>query len=241
MKPQVHIAWGPQAVASASKEGKAIAIVDVLRFSSTVVTAIANGFEIYPCESPTKARQLEARTGAVVSGKFGTAKFSLSPLNCLNPKETTEVILVSPNGAACSTAADPEYSVFIGSFLNARATARALTNSTNATNGVILVAAGEVAEDQFDDLQTRRFALEDYLGCGAILSQMRMPMTPEAEICKRAFEYSLQDYVQLIRECDSGKYLVERNQEADIVHCVQRDLYGVVPIARGGKVIPFNS
>ena len=181
------------------------------------------------------------QTGAVVSGKSGVAKYSLSPLDYLNPKETAEVILVAPNGGACSIAAFPEYPVFIGSFLNARAAARALTNSTNAANGIVLVAAGEVVEDQFDDLQTRRFALEDYLGCGAILNQIRMPLTAEAEICKRAFDNSLQDYVQLIRECESGKYLVERNQEADIVHCVQRDLYGIVPIAQDGKILPFNS
>jgi len=151
------------------------------------------------------------------------------------------VILVAPNGGACSTAAGPEYPVFMGSFLNARATARALMNSPNAKNGIVIVAAGEVVEGQFDDLQIRRFALEDYLGCGAILSQIRAPMTPEAEICKRAFEYSLQDYAELIRESESGKYLVERNQEADIVHCVQRDLYGIVPIAKGGQIVPFNS
>jgi len=183
----VHVDDGPRGVSAAAAKGNITIIVDVLRFSSTVATAIANGFTIIPCGTMAEAGEISRRTGAPVSGKTGAAEYSLSPLDYLNPRNPEEVILVSPNGAACAQAASGEAPCFIGCFLNARTLARVIGGLARDLNrDVTLIAAGEVQEDQEDDLQTRRFAIEDYLGCGFILTELRMELTAEAELCRRS-------------------------------------------------------
>ena len=95
-------------------------------------------------------------------------------------------------------------------------------------------------EDQYSELVNRRFALEDYLACGLIFSELKMACSPEATTCMRAYEASKMDYVELIKKCESGKYLIERGQEYDISHCVQRSIYEIVPVVSEGKIVLFD-
>ena len=108
------ISWGPIGVREALTRNDLVVIVDVLRFSSTVTTAEANGFTIIPSSSPEKAASLSLETGMPVSGKTGVAKYSLSPVDYLNPKNPEELVLVSPNGAACVEMITRESTGFIG-------------------------------------------------------------------------------------------------------------------------------
>ncbi len=237
----VDLGWGDAGVQRAMADGSIVVIVDVLRFSSTVTTAVANGFTIAPCARAEDAARLAESTGAIPSGPTGRARYSLSPLDYLNPHEPEEVALVSPNGAAlcASLGEQPGY---IACLLNARTAGRLLRSISEQTGrGVMLVAAGEAVEDQERNLADRRFALEDYLGCGALLAELRMEMTADATVCCRAFEASSQDYPRLIRECASGQYLVCRGQEYDISHCVQRSIYEILPEVRGGRIAPARS
>jgi 2-phosphosulfolactate phosphatase len=237
----VNVDFGPEGARAASAKGDLVVIVDVLRFSTTVCTAIANGFTIIPCATKARAEEIARETGATVSGKTGVARYSLSPLDYVNPKNTEEVILISPNGAGCAEALADRAVGFIGCFLNARALARVLNSVAAASaKDITLIAAGEVREDQEDDLKTRRFAIEDYLGCGIILSELKMRMTAEAELCMRAFDASNHDYAGLIRASLSGQYLINRGLEFDISHAVQKNIYGTVPVLEQGRFISFN-
>jgi 2-phosphosulfolactate phosphatase len=232
---------GPEGVATAVGKGNIAVIVDVLRFSSTVATAVANGFSIIPCATKAEAEEISRQTGAPVSGRTGAAAYSLSPLDYLNPKNSEEIILVSPNGAACAQAVSGDAIGFIGCFLNARTLARVIRSlAQDSARDVTLIAAGEVREDQEEDLRTRRFALEDYLGCGFILTELKMDFSAEAELCMRAYEASKMDYAALIRASLSGHFLVERGQEYDISHAVQRNIYDVVPVIRQGRISSYS-
>jgi 2-phosphosulfolactate phosphatase len=233
--------WGPAGIEEALANHDLIVVVDVLRFSSTVTTAVANGFTIVPSTDLKKAELLSGETGWAVSGRTGTAQYSLSPLDYVNPKHTDEVILVSPNGAACMQMISEEETGFIGCFLNARTVGRVLnTLSQKRRRNVAVIAAGEVKEGQSEDLHQRRFALEDYLGCGLILSELRLALSPEATLCMRAYEASKMDYVELVRNCESGRYLIERGQDYDISHCVQRSIYEIVPVIHDAMIVRFD-
>ena len=235
--PLVTVAFGTQGFRAAREAGELPVIVDVLRFSSTVVTAIANGFTILPAGSRDAAEKLAERTGAIVSGQTGTAAYSLSPLDYLNPRSPGEVILVSPNGAALSEAIQLPAFGLIACLVNARAAGRRLRQlSDRLRTGITLIAAGETREDQEEDLENRRFAVEDYLGCGAILSEIQMRRSVDATVCLRAFEACRLDYATLISESPSGRYLAERGHAGDITHCLQRSIYDVLPVVRNGRI-----
>jgi 2-phosphosulfolactate phosphatase len=232
--PTAHVDFGPEGANSAAQKGNIVVIVDVLRFSTTVSTAIANGFTIVPCATRAEAEEM--------SGKTGVTRYSLSPLDYMNPKNPEEVILVSPNGAACAKALWKDTLGFIGCFLNAGSLARVLNDiASTLAKDVALIAAGEVREDQENDLRTRRFSIEDFLGCGFILSVLKMRLTAEADLCMRAFDASRRDYTALIRNSLSGQYLINRRYGDDITHAVQRNIYGIVPVVERGRFVAYKT
>jgi len=233
---------GLSGVRTALAANRLIVIVDVFRFTSTVTTAVANGFTIIPSSHPEKAAELSHQTGITLAGNTGSSKYSLSPLDYLNPSSVEDVILFSPNGSACVEHVTQNGVGFIGSFLNARSVGRVLREESARTGmDVTVVAADEVLEDQYMDFISRRFALEDHLCAGFIFSELHMDLSPEAEVCLRAYETSKHDYVALLKNCLSGKYLIERGLEADISHCLQRNIYEIVPVMRDGKIISHDA
>lgn len=236
-EPRATVAWGNEGLRRALEEGGIPVIVDVLRFSSTVTTAVANGFTILPAPTTETARRLAAAPGAAVSGPTGKARWSLSPLDYVNPREPGDVILVSPNGAALAGSLPPGSVGFVACFLNARAAGRMLADiSRERRKGIVLVAAGEAVEDQETDLDHRRFAIEDHLGCGAILSELKIGLTDEAAACREAFLASKREYPALIREGPSGRYLASRGLAADLSHCLQLSIYDTLPVIREGRI-----
>jgi 2-phosphosulfolactate phosphatase len=235
--PVTTVAWGSDGLRLAVERGDIPVIVDVLRFSSTVTTAVANGFTILPAPTREAARALAAVAGAEVSGPRGTARWSLSPLDYVNPREPEEVILVSPNGAALANSLPPGTPGFIACLLNARTAGRLLGDiSRDRGTGVVLVPAGEAVEDQETDLEHRRFAVEDYLGCGAVLSELKTELDAEASACREAFLAAKSGLAGIIRDSPSGRYLVDRGHAADLSHCVQLSIYEVLPVVRDGRI-----
>jgi 2-phosphosulfolactate phosphatase len=227
------ISWGPTGVREALARNDFVVVVDALRFSSTVTTAIANGFTVIPSSDPAKAEALSAETGIPIR--------SLSPLDFLNPRNVEEVILISPNGALCVETVPARNAGFIGCFLNARTLGRVLRSlGEREGRNVTLVAAGEAREDQYADLLQRRFAIEDYLACGLVFTELKLELSPEAVVCMRAWDSSRIDYVELIRGSISGKYLVRAGHDCDISHCVQKSIYETVPVIADGKIIRYD-
>jgi 2-phosphosulfolactate phosphatase len=231
------LTWGPTGVREAIARNDLVVVVDVLRFSSTVTTAVANGFTIIPLSDPRKAERLSIDTGMPVSGKTGVARYSLSPLDYVNPKQVEELILVSSNGGACVEEIPGGGTGFIGCFLNARTLGRVMRGiSEREGRNVTVVAAGEVPEDQADGPLALRFAIEDYLACGLIFFELKLGLTADATLCMRAYESSKMDYLDLIKRSESGRYLITRGHEYDISHCVQRSIYEIVPVISEGRI-----
>jgi 2-phosphosulfolactate phosphatase len=226
----------------AVERGDIPVIVDVLRFSSTVTTAVANGFTILPAPTAgVAARILAAATGAAVSAAPGTARWSLSPLDFVNPRDPGEVVLVSPNGAALSHSLPPGSVGFVGCLLNARVAGRLLGEmSRGLRKGIALIAAGEAVEEQESDLEHRRFAVEDHLGCGAILSELKIDLDDEARAWREAFLVSKHEYADLIRQSPSGTWLAARGQAGDLSHCVQLSIYDTLPVIRDGRITAWS-
>ena len=151
------------------------------------------------------------------------------------------MILVSSNGAALARSLPPGSLGFIACLLNARTAGRLLAAiSRDRGTGIVLVPAGEALEDQEDDLEHRRFAIEDYLGCGAVLSELKVDLDREAAACRESFLASKRELGDVIRNSPSGRYLADRGQAADLSHCVQTSIYEVLPVIRDGTIVAWS-
>jgi 2-phosphosulfolactate phosphatase len=230
--------WGRRGACLAAERGDMIVIVDTLRFSTTVATAVQHGGLVYPCAEDEDALEAARRIGgeAAVASPDAPAKgrFSLSPRTCLSLEPGTRIALSSLNGAICSRYAQQAPALFVGTLVNAAAVAAAVRRELrNADRRVTVIACGERWKQPSED-GALRFALEDYLGAGAILSCLQQEISPEARVCAGAFLAVRDDLEALLRDCDSGRELVERGLEDDVRHAAQLNLYDAAPVMRGG-------
>jgi 2-phosphosulfolactate phosphatase len=218
--------------------GTAAVVLDVVRASTTIVTALAHGARaVVPVASPEEARARARAWGdgpVLVGGERGGAP--LPGFDCGNsPGEYTServqgctVLLTTTNGTRALMAAVNARRVAVGGFVNAAAVAR--WAATDA-DGVVLVCAGERG----------RFCLEDAVCAGLIvarlLAQAPARLTDSARAALSLWERYVGDLGRMLLDAAWAQALVEQGRGGDLPGCVAMDVYDVVPEVRGGMLV----
>jgi 2-phosphosulfolactate phosphatase len=228
--------WGWRGARVAGERGDIVVIVDVLRFSSTVATAVENGVIVYPCAWASDASALAAKHNARVAVRSsGAGGFSLSPRSFVDAPPDSRVVLPSLNGSQCSVNAASAPYVFAGALVNASAVASAVHGLLEATSlAVTVLACGERWREQNEDGDLR-FAIEDMLGAGAILERLEaFPASPEAQMAAAAFARNRDRLADVLWECASGRELRDTGLEQDVRDCGRLDAVRAAPVLRNG-------
>ncbi|PGS47305.1 2-phosphosulfolactate phosphatase [Bacillus sp. AFS041924] len=234
---ECKVEWGKRGARDAAKRGDITIIVDVLSFSSTVVTAVNQNAIIYPYPPNLDGKAYAKSIGAdYILGRNEAAvlgKATLSPVSFNESHTNNKFVLCSLNGAFCTWLASKVPSLIIGSFLNMSSVvsyANQLKRKFNAN--ITVIPCGEVWNDSRENEDLMRPAIEDYLGAGAILAELEGTKSPEAEVCIGAFVHSKHKIKDLIWECGSGRELRVKGFEEDVRHCSQMNRYNVVPVLK---------
>lgn len=82
-----------------------------------------------------------------------------------------------------------------------------------------------------------RFAVEDWLGAGAILSHLGLASSPEARVCEAAFRGVQDRPEEILLNCGSGIELREKEYESDVLHAARLNLYETVPLLAEGRFV----
>jgi 2-phosphosulfolactate phosphatase len=128
----------------------------------------------------------------------------------------------------------------VGALVNASAVAAAVeTVVSGSEQGVTVLACGEQQSTSAGDA-TLRFALEDYLGAGAILSSVALDKSPEAQVCEAAFLGSRDQLQELLWNCVSGWELREKGLADDVTLAASLDRYDTVPAIAGDHLASFG-
>ena len=234
-----RLEWGRRGAAAAAARGDILVVVDVLSFSSAVVTAVEMGGMVYPCaeeESPVARAEDVGGVAAVHRGRVPKeGRYSLSPLSFLDLPCGERVVLASPNGATCCRHAGEAALIICGALLNRSAVAERLGILLGESDrGVSIVAAGERWEDPAEEGQLR-FAIEDYLGAGAIIAALDVVKTAEADLAGAAFDSVAERIAEMLHTCDSGRELHQKGYASDVEHAARVDLYRCVPVLIDGR------
>jgi 2-phosphosulfolactate phosphatase len=222
--------WGLQGARKFDGRVGALVVVDVLSFSTCVDIAVARGALVYPFgDGDSSAAALAAKArGAELAGPRGSGvRFSLSPASLFSIEPGTRLVLPSPNGSAISAAARST-PVLAGCLRNARAVAERAA-AISRGDGVAVIPAGERWPDG-----SLRPAIEDLLGSGAILHELGLPCSPEAEIALHAFQGGRSDLARLVRGCVSGQELIARGYPADVDAAVHLNVSDAAPLLIDG-------
>lgn len=244
--PKIELDWAVEGLRYALDRGHVAVIVDTLRFSTAVATAVNYGFVIYPVSSRRSGVKLARKIGAQVAGRSGKAKYSISPSSYVKNRNdrNKEIVLFSPNGATCSESVRGGMIVLIGCLLNARAIAEYIYRiGRELHKDVTVIAAGEQRAMQTGqrityDLKAayRVFAIEDYLGAGAIIEQCRLSRTAEAQLCAQTFLSARPRLSYYLKRSFSGRYLIEHNLIQDVEHAARLNRYNVLPVIRNRRI-----
>jgi 2-phosphosulfolactate phosphatase len=236
---ECRVEWGRRGAREAAERGDIVIVVDVLSFSSTVVSALNVGAVIYPYPPDLDGKSYAESVGAeYILGRAEAArdgKPTLSPVTFNNDHRNNRYVLSSLNGAYCTWIASKVPALLIGSLLNASAVASAASKIKQVSGAAItVVPSGEMWNDVRENEDRLRPSIEDYLGAGAILSKLEGEKSPEAQVCIAAFNGMKDKIPELIWDCGSGRELRERGYEADVLHCGRVDVTEAVPILVGG-------
>jgi 2-phosphosulfolactate phosphatase len=246
---RVQLAWGRRGAQAAADRGDILVVVDTLRFSTAAATAVHHGAVIYPCAvDEALITALAQRVGGEVALHRHTAstptstptRFSLSPRSYLAVEPGTRIVLPSPNGATCCQYGPRTPVLFVGALVNAHAVAGAVSHllTTQQQLNVTVLACGERWPTPAEE-GILRFALEDYLGAGAVLTALPFPQTVEARACGTTFRALHDQLVAVLWECESGQELRTKGLGEDVRHAAQLNIYDTVPVLRGERLEAF--
>lgn len=235
---KINILFSPIVADELYFTGKTTVMIDVLRASSTIITALNNGAkEIVPVGTIEFAVKVSGGMfggQTLLGGERNTKKiegFALgnSPLEyeekVVNGKS---IVFYTTNGTKALTKAKFSENLFVCSFLNLTAVAKHLVS---LNNNVEIICAG----------RNNFFSLEDTVCAGKLVSEI-ISLNSEIEINDSvSASLALNDkyggnLLKMLRESDHGKLLIENGFEEDIKYCSQLNIYSTIPYYANGVI-----
>lgn len=222
---------------------KTAVVFDILRATSTITTALANGCPaVIPVVSVEEARSMAGNqhTGTarqlpgnmLLGGERGGQKIPFFPHGNSPLEYTPEVVggnylvLTTSNGTRAISGASRADEVFIGSLLNARATARA---AARAGRDIVLICAGTAD----------KFSMEDTLAAGFVIKELldsKPVLTDLATAALRLAQHYGQEPVKALYDSLHGQKLLRLGLHHDISWCARVNVYNFTSRYRDGKI-----
>jgi 2-phosphosulfolactate phosphatase len=246
-KKQLDVILSPGEFDSLRKRdlsGSVCVVFDVLRATSSIVTALGNGAEaIMPVEEISEALDIKRkfpdlllageRHGVRIEGALsGGVPFDFGN----SPREFTEekvrgkrIVTTTTNGTLALRACAGAEMVLASSLLNIQATVEFLKKRTAPK--LLLICAGT-----FDEC-----AKEDVLGAGGICAQVFSSFDPEdvsdaANLARQSWKRDKEDLYRAVGSAKNGRRLLTRPELRDDVNfCAQLDVFDfAVVLGRDG-------
>lgn len=214
-------------------------VFDVLRATSTFVTALANGAgAIIPVEEISEALEIRRqRPEVLLAGERNGLRITAAQTGSLDfdlgnsPREHTAervrgrtIVATTTNGTRALRACVGARHVLAGCFLNLTATVQTALNQ--APEHVLLVCAGTGPAA----------ALEDALAAGGWCDSFtqltaKSEMLDSARIAQQVYSSARDDLMTTLRAAQNARRLLAHpDLREDVLVCLQKDRYSVVPV-----------
>jgi 2-phosphosulfolactate phosphatase len=215
-----------------------IVVIDVLRCTSSILNAYANGAEkVIPTKTLAEAYRLHREHPSfLLAGERGGVRprgFDLgnSPLEFTRQRVYGKtLILTTTSGTAALSRSRQADRVLIGAFLNASSVAKAATATAEThETGISIVLSGRKGH----------FSLEDFLCGGAIAEQLlkrKADLSDSSFGALLAFRRAKNRLYETIMTGEHARHLRALGFEEDVRFSCQLDLYSIVPVYKDGSI-----
>jgi 2-phosphosulfolactate phosphatase len=238
---RIDVVFGPPTVTQALITGRVVAVIDVLRASTSIAIALGNGARnVVPLESAdeaiTRAKQFDRGEVRLA----GERKMLIVPGFDLgnSPREFTReavegktVLLTTTNGTAAMVGLQAARDVVVASYVNLEAVSVLMRTAARAGTDLTLICAG----------RDKLFSLEDAACAGRYVRTIAKRLA-KVEMGDGAFASTVIDRKygdrldQLFADSEAGQALADAGFAADIETCAAVDSCPVIPILQDRQI-----
>ncbi len=237
--PAIEVCFSPALLSAVvPKPGRNVVVVDILRATTTMCTALGYGAKsLVPVAGRDEAFE-KKQQGWLVAGeedgiKLPFADFGNSPLEFKSPSiRGKDIIFCTTNGTKAIQMAAPFGNVFLASFVNLEAMCAWLGREGQ---DVLILCAG------WKD----SFSLEDSLFAGAMADLLVnsygfIPWDDSAQAAIDLWKHSLRNLMMTVSRSSHFIRLLEIEGRKGLEYCFFPETFPVIPAMMGAKVIDLQ-
>jgi 2-phosphosulfolactate phosphatase len=238
---RIDVVFGGAALVPSDVSGRVVGVIDVLRASTAIATALDNGAKaVIPLESSeevvTRSKALE-RTDVRLAGErrmLAIPGFDLGN----SPREFTRaavegktILMTTTNGTPAITNTQGARDVVIASYVNYTAVLTMLRTALRGGTDITLVCAG----------RERQFALEDAGCAGRFVTNVAKRLTgvvlnDAAQACALIDKRYGEQVLKLFEASEHGRALRDAGFGDDLVACAAVDAHPVIPLYQDRQI-----
>jgi 2-phosphosulfolactate phosphatase len=217
-------------------ENKVVVVVDILRATSCMTTAIAHGVKsIIPVSSLDECSKLKKqgylaaaeREGRMAEGfDLGNSPFSYMDKSLVGKT----IAMTTTNGTLAITKSKKAEKIIVGSFLNLSSVINYLEKQPH---DVLILCAGWKGSVN----------LEDTLFAGAVIEGISKEFFSEydaAITAKTLYTSAKKNLSAFVANSSHARRLKNLNITKDIDFCLQSDVYNVIPVLNGNELVKMQ-
>lgn len=214
-------------------EDKIVVVVDILRATSCMTTAIAYGVEsIIPVATVKDCKAWQQKGFLAAAERCGKKidGFDLgnSPFSYMDPRlEGKSIAITTTNGTLAISKSRNAKKLIVGSFLNLSAVVQFLNEQAE---DILIVCAGWKG----------KFNLEDTVFAGAIADQLTARFTAACDSTLAAislYHAAKNNLTGFLSNSSHVQRLARLNIREDIEFCLTLDRFDVIPVLKGERLL----
>jgi 2-phosphosulfolactate phosphatase len=233
----VDVCFSPELLHLYNLQGRVVVVVDILRATSSMVTAFAHGVEKIVPVSKLQECMAYRKKGFLTAAERDGQKaigFDLgnSPFSYMEDSiKGKNIAITTTNGTHAIRLSISADTVAVGAFLNISALANFVRMQQKS---VVIVCAGWKG----------KFNLEDTLFAGALIEKLGSDYEPENDATLAStvlWDAAKADRNAFLANSSHVKRLARLDITKDVDFCLQDDVYDVVPVWQGAhltKAVP---
>jgi 2-phosphosulfolactate phosphatase len=236
----------PSELPAGGAAGCVVAVIDVLRASTTITVALANGARaVIPFdetdEAAERAKQFE-RGSALLAGERKMVRIPSFDLGN-SPAEFTRdvvegktVLITTTNGTRALLAPQGALDIVVASYVNCGAVSTMLRTALRAGTPVAIVCAG----------RERHFSLEDVACAGRLVRTVTAgfddlhPVLNDGALTALLLDREYPEPGVVFDASSHGRSLAEAGFAGDLALCARVDAYPIVPILADRQIVPLG-
>jgi len=231
---KIDVYYTPLGLNTGDLTGRAVVVIDVLRATSSIVTALAAGAKaVVPAASSEEAVRLTSnleKNGIVLAGERRMLKIEGFGLGN-SPREMTPeavagktLFLATTNGTPALLAAQGGDPVLVAAALNYTAVAERARSLFAERGDLVIICAG----------RDKQFALEDAYTAGRLIKTVKKGVRKLAlnDAAQVSLDLAAQQggWQDAFAASDAARQLAEVGLGDDVTFCAQPDRVSVVPV-----------